>query len=320
MPLSNNVRKHLIAGLADNPAATELADVVDAAGNLFEGLGADGLVPDPVTESGKFLRDDGTWADGGGSHPTSDGSSHADVATNTTHTTSDGTDHTHIDQDVKTSASPTFDIVTVGGVVAPKASGTGVKIDPASPDWGWRDMLGGVHIATSGPNRPTLQTFRGNIEAYGFAAGEVANFVYHVPHDYALGTDLHLHLHWAHNGTAISGSLVTDAYLSYAKGHDQAGFPVEVAPQIIVSTPNIATIPQYRHRVDEIQISTSGGSATMLDTDDIEPDGIILLQIDTSTIPTITGGTVAEVFLFTADVHYQSTGLPTKNKAPDFYT
>lgn len=38
---------------------------------VFEGAGADGLVPDPVSEGGLFLRDDGTWvAGGGGGAPT----------------------------------------------------------------------------------------------------------------------------------------------------------------------------------------------------------------------------------------------------------
>lgn len=53
------------AGVTIEPAAPEVA--------VFEGAGADGLVPDPGTETGLFLKDDGTWAapaGGGGGAPT----------------------------------------------------------------------------------------------------------------------------------------------------------------------------------------------------------------------------------------------------------
>jgi hypothetical protein len=39
-----------------------------------------------------------------------------------------------------------------------------------------------------------------------------------------------------------------------------------------------------------------------------------------TTIPTITGGATTNPFIFTGDIHYQSTGLPTVQKRPDFYT
>lgn len=34
---------------------------VESSNKIFRGAGAPGLVPDPITEDGKFLRDDGTW-------------------------------------------------------------------------------------------------------------------------------------------------------------------------------------------------------------------------------------------------------------------
>ena len=41
-------------------------------------------------------------------HVDGDGSDHSDVALNNTHRTSNGTDHSYINQDVKTTSSPTF--------------------------------------------------------------------------------------------------------------------------------------------------------------------------------------------------------------------
>ncbi len=53
------------AGVTIEPTTTEV--------DVFAGAGADGLVPDPGSETGLFLRDDGTWAaaGGGGGVPTS---------------------------------------------------------------------------------------------------------------------------------------------------------------------------------------------------------------------------------------------------------
>ena len=144
--------------------------------------------------------------------------------------------------------------------------------------------------------------------------------VFHIPHDYVPGSDLHLHLHWSHNGTAISGQLVVTYGVTYAKGHDQTNFTTEKAPVLTVSTPNIATIPQYRHRIDEVQVTSAGGSATQFDTDLVEIDGLFLVNMTTTTIPTITGSATQNKPAFlTLDIHYQSTNIGTKQKSPPFY-
>ena len=57
----------------------------------------------------------------------------------------------------------------------------------------------------------------------------------------------------------------------------------------------------------------------MLDTSSIEPDGVLNFHFVQTTIPTISGGTVASPFLHYAIVHYQSTGIGTKQKSPNFY-
>ena len=209
--------------------------------------------------------------------------------------------------------------VVAQGSIFPKMQGYGMRVDTKSPTFGWRDLEGQIIPKTSGVGSPTLANFRGAIRGYSYAAGEDGDCVYHIPHDYLPGSDLFLHLHWAHNGTAISGSLTVDLAVTYAKGHNQANFPAPVSAQITYNTVNIATTPQYRHRIDEIQISAKSPSAAQFDTDDIEVDGIILVNFDVAAIPTITGGSPNEPFLFYLDLHYQSTNMPTKQKAPDFY-
>jgi hypothetical protein len=141
--------------------------------------------------------------------------------------------------------------------------------------------------------------------------------VYHLPHDYAPGTDIHLHVHWSHNGTNISGSVEFTNYVTYAKGHQQATFPAEVTNIITRSALNITNAPRYSHNITENQVSISGGSVAHIDTDDIEPDGVILVRLKTTGVPTVTGG---NLFIQTIDIHYQSTNIGTKDKAPNFYT
>ena len=191
------------------------------------------------------------------------------------------------------------------------AVGTGVRV--------WKDLLGDITPKTSGPGAPSLSAFRGgNVRGFAYSAGDDGDGIFHIPHDWVPGTDLYLHIHWAHNGTAISGSLVVNLYVTYAKGFGGGVFPVEIAPSITVSTPNIATIPQYSHRVDEIQLSSSTPSATQLNTSLIETDGIIMVHFDVGTIPTITGGSPNEPFIITMDLHYLSSQIGTANKAPPF--
>lgn len=184
----------------------------------------------------------------------------------------------------------------------------------------WKDMLGRLNARNTGATAPSFTAFRGGaVDQYAFSANDEIQIEFHIPHDYKPGSDLYLHVHWAHNGTAISGNMVWTYYATYAKGHNQANFPAEVTGTLTYATTNIATTPQYRHRIDEVKLSAASPSGSQLDSDDIEVDGLILLNITATTIPTITGGTPNEPFLLMADLHYQASYIGTKNKAPDFY-
>lgn len=203
-------------------------------------------------------------------------------------------------------------------LVLPKTSGYGIQVDPANPSFGWRDLTYAIDPKATGLGTPTRTLYRGTIYGYAFTVGDLADFDgFHIPHDYLPGSDLYVHVHWSHNGTAISGSAVFEVTMTYAKGHNQANFPAEVTQTITVATPDIATVPQYRHRVDEVQASTPGGSATLHNTSNIEVDGLLIGYIKLVTLPTITGG---NLFIHTVDIHYQSTNMATKQKAPNFYT
>lgn len=185
----------------------------------------------------------------------------------------------------------------------------------------WKDILGEIHTRGVASD-PAFSAFRTNVYGYAFTAGEIVYLAFHIPHDYAPGTDLYFHVHWGHNaGTSVSGNMVWTYDISYSKGHNQAIFPAPVTGTITYNTVNIGTTPQYRHRIDEVQISATSPSASQLNTDNIEVDGIILIQLTATTIPTLTTSSPASsVYLFYADLHYQATGIGTTNKSPDFYT
>ncbi len=211
---------------------------------------------------------------------------------------------------------PKQPVVAENGLILPKSAGVGIKVDEAAPDYPWVDWHGFIIPDLDGANRPTLGEFVTGVFEYHYGVGDRLIKRYHVPHDHP-GTNIFLHLHWAHNGTAISGSFVTSYAVSYSKGHNQANYSAAIAPSMTVPTPDIATVPQVRHRIDEFQLSSLTPNASQLDTAMLEPDGVILVTMTVATIPTITGG-VNEPFIHFADIHAQSMGRGTKNKSPNF--
>lgn len=240
--------------------------------------------------------------------------------TNTTVTATDDQTDEEIDVTISAATDP---FVLPGDLVLPVTSGKGVKRGDADTSaFGWRDLIGSVDPKTSGANTPALGAWRGgNVSAFYFTGGDILDLTFHMPHDWVPDTDLFIHVHWGHNGTAISGSFVCDFYTTFAKAFDQEVFPAEVNTTLTVSTPDVTTIPRWQHMTSEVQLSAGTPSANQIDTDSLEVDGLLLIRMISTTIPTITGGSVDRPFVFTVDIHYQSHGAGTTTaKAPDFYT
>ncbi len=203
-------------------------------------------------------------------------------------------------------------------IILPKEAAEGIQVDPDSPDWGWRDLEGVIKEPPVGAGSPALTVFRGNIKGMAFAANDTYDLVYHMPHDWVSGSDLHFHPHWSHNDTSISGNLVLTYYVTYAKGHNQADYPAEITITQTIATTSVAVTPQYGHRLNEFQLSSASPSASQLDTDDLEPDGLIKVHLVLTTLPTLSGGS-GKIFIDHVDIHYQSSNIGTKQKAPNFY-
>jgi len=207
-----------------------------------------------------------------------------------------------------------------GSIWLPKTSGEGIKVDISAPTFPWKDLFGIIRPDTGGANSPTLAAYRGGLcREFFYGVNDKLDMDYHINHDYVPNSDMYIHLHWGHNGTAISGSFIVNFTYSYSKGHNQATFAAEKQITMSYVTVDITTTPQYIHRIDETQLSTVGGSGTLLDTSLIEPDGVITMNMTVTEIPTITGGTQVKPFICFADIHYQSTNIGTKQKTPNFY-
>lgn len=205
-----------------------------------------------------------------------------------------------------------------GNIVVPKASTHGIKVDLATPTFGFADIIGDQFANNTGATKPALVTYNGAVKSWQFAADDEAFMSYHIPHDYKKGTDIFLHIHWSHIGTLVTGGIVTFKITSiYAKGHNQAAFPAPVSSTFVAS----ASTTQYQHVLSEVQYSSSSPVGLQLDTDDLEPDGVIEMtfELDVNGI-TVSGGGVPDPFIHFVDVHYQTTGIiGTKDKVPDFY-
>lgn len=221
--------------------------------------------------------------------------------------------------EVPDSVSGNTKLSTGDSLVINKTSGLGIKVDTTTPTFPWHDMLGEIIVKTTGAGTPLLAVHRGNVSQYTFTVGDFVYLAFHIPHDYAPGTDLHIHYHWSHIVTTVTGGTVTwRAEISYAKGHNQAAFTAAVT----LDTSPAASTTQYQHMISEVQMSAAAPSGSQIDTDDIEPDGLILVRVTLqANAITVSSGGVPDPFLHYADIHYQSTGVGTKSKvSPGFYT
>lgn len=207
------------------------------------------------------------------------------------------------------------------GAVIGKASGTGIKLDTSTPTWGWRDLTGALHARATGPSVPSFAQYAGtSVYQYQFSNATTQElFVeFHVLHDFVPGSDVYIHAHWSQTtvdtGGAASapGAAKWSFDVLYSKGHNQQAFPGTVTTVHVTQTAS-STVRQ--HMIAEVQLSTSGA----IGGNTLETDGVILVRIWRD--PADAADTLNQApFLHFCDLHYQSTNVGTKNKAPNFYS
>ena len=223
-----------------------------------------------------------------------------------------------------TPAAGSFTTLTASGLtslsdnlVLPKTAGKGIQVDIATPSFTWRDLKGKVTQRNIGGSKPTHAIYRDTLRQFQFAAGKEEYFTYHIDHDHVPDSDIFLHVHWSHAGDDVSGGTITIEYeISYTKGFNQGAFGASVSTTFT----GTASTTQYQHILSEIQVSAASPSANQIDSNDLEPDGIIEARIKiTSNDITVNAGGVPDPFIHEVDIHYQSTSVGTKERDPDFY-
>lgn len=225
-------------------------------------------------------------------------------------------------------APDTFQIPNQSGIaenkklilpILPKpADTTGIKVDLAFPSFGFRDILGETTTRNVGATKPSFEAYNGVISQFRFSAGDEEHYDFHIPHDYVAGTDIFLHVHWSQISATNTGGTVDFKYsFVHAKGHNQAAFTS--TPLTDTFTSADVGIRQYQHNLDEIQISSVTPSATQMQSNDLEPDGVILMTFEMNANNLTDSVSPTDPFIHYVDIHYQSTNVATKSKVPDFY-
>jgi len=203
------------------------------------------------------------------------------------------------------------------GKVFPKTQNIGIKVDTSTPTFPWLDLTGEISIISTAPNPAAMESYRDGIWQIAFDEGDAAFINFHLPHDYVVGTPIFMHIHWSHNSTVVTGGSATFGFeMIYSKGHNQGAFAASSTLTILQN----ASTTQYQHMIAEAQASTTGGSPVALDTDLLEPDGIICCRVFLDSNDIVTSNlSVPKPFVHFVDIHYQSTGIGTKNKTPNFW-
>lgn len=209
-----------------------------------------------------------------------------------------------------------------GEVVLQKASGKGIRVDTTTPTFGWRDLQGDVLIKVVGANDPDYNDYAGTgIYRHQFKNNAMTQIFndYHIPHDYVPGSDVFMHIHWSQTTIDTGGAAGAPGNAkwyfdaNYSKGHDRGAFPAGVVTVSPAAQTASGTIRQ--HLIAEVQMSTSG----QIGGQDLEPDGIVTVRsYRDAADPADTLD--QRPWVHHADIHYQSTNIATKQKAPDFYT
>jgi len=206
------------------------------------------------------------------------------------------------------------------GIVVDKATGIGIKIDAIDPSFGWRDITAALNARATGPAVPTYAQYNGTTiyqHQFSNATTQEIWVEFHIPHDYVPGSDIYIHAHWSQTSIDTGGAAGAPGVCKwsfdalYAQGHQQQAFPANVTT---VTVEQAASGVARQHMIAEVKLSTDG----TLGNNVIVIDGVILVRVWRN--PNDAADTLNQApFLHFCDLHYQSTNVATKNKAPDFY-
>jgi hypothetical protein len=172
--------------------------------------------------------------------------------------------------------------------------------------YGWTDLLSDALSRATGPKAAPYNVFRANgaDEVFGYEMDTTARVISgqsHMPHDWAVGTRLYLHAHWA----AVPASVRTTTFRfawSYARGYGVEAFSAPAGVDVTQAHCNIA----YGHNIAEFS------DAQAILPLNCETDGLFLWSLRASA----QGATSVAYnpFIFMVDMHYQTDGRSTNER------
>lgn len=182
---------------------------------------------------------------------------------------------------------------------------------PIDGEFGWRDITSEIRVSGGGRDNPSWGQFRNGIFAYEFVNGRSNEFwcTFHIDHDYALGTKVFPHVHWSVNSNA-SGTVRWGIEYTMAKGHQQGAGSTFGPTSVVYATTTVPPNSAFQHFISEVN------EAQAIPPDQLEPDSLVLIRFFRDANNDTFNGTV---YGFTADLHYQTARISTKNKSPNFY-
>ena len=217
-----------------------------------------------------------------------------------------------------------YELVELGdvAVVAP-LHGQAVTYNTAGTNYQnqnllWKDLIGYIENPTGNPTDPPGYTvFRTPHYSYSMRSTGPTKmyFKFHPNHDWEPGLDFDLHLHFATNAAAETGLASFNPTVSIAQ--IDGIFPVSTVLAPIQHT-FIGAGDQFKHKVIEVPFGRPGGGANLVDSDLVDVDSIIMLEIEyDDAVSTVAAND--QIFVFQSDIHYQSYGsLGTFSKNPPF--
>lgn len=173
----------------------------------------------------------------------------------------------------------------------------------------WKDLTAPITSGSgTGISTPNWETFRNNFAAMLFLSSKVQSVqvCFHIDHDYAAGTPIFPHIHWANKDTGDVGVVRWGVEIVLAKGHQQDNFNSTITTIYIEQQAAGGTLT---HHIAE---GTSGFYDTRL-----EPDTLIYCRVFRDSFhPNDTAG---DVYGLTVDLHMQIDGIGTPSRKPNFY-
>lgn len=215
------------------------------------------------------------------------------------------------DQSLKT--TDTVEFAQIDNTLLNMAANSGADFEVTGTA-GWKDILGAPNVRGSGSNDPAFNSPTGfsNLRFFEFpGTGPMKEiyFYYHIPHDWADGTDFYFHVHHFPEAASPSGVVRWNFEYTFAGAPGTTDDTFSTSTTVITADETYGSSDQYKHFITETTAQT---------LTDITVDGIIVCRVYRD--PALGADTSTDsAFILTCDLHYQCNKLVTKNKADPFY-